>query len=88
MQTFIKDKDAVLDYQHDWTDWLDSDVISDSSWSTTEGLTIDSDTFTDSSATVWLSSGTTDSSYIVTNHIVTVAGREDDRSFKVKIKER
>ena len=39
---FIKDPDAVLDYQADWSDWLGDDTISSSSWeSSGEELTID-----------------------------------------------
>ena len=85
---YIKDPDAILDYVLDWTDWLDSDTISSSAWTSTTGITIDSDTNTTTTATVWLSGGATGSDYDVTNHIVTSAGREDDRTITIKIRER
>jgi len=55
---FIKDPDSVLDYAVNWLTWLDGDTISASSWTIPTGLTEDSDTFGDSTATVWLSGGT------------------------------
>jgi len=86
--SYIKDPDAVLDYAIDWSAWLDTDTITDSDWTTTEGITIDSDSFTDTASTVWLSGGTAGDTYSVTNHITTTAGRQDDRSIKIKCKER
>jgi hypothetical protein len=35
-----------------------------------------------------LKGGVAGQSYTITNHITTTGGREDDRSFKVKVKER
>jgi len=87
--SYIKDPDSVLDYAIDWGGWLsDDDSITDSDWTATEGITIDSDSFTDTVSKVWLSGGTAGESYIVTNHITTAAGRQDDRSIKIKCKER
>jgi len=84
----MKDPGAVLDYAIHWSAWLDTDTITDSEWTATEGITVDSSSFTDTVSTVWLSGGTAGESYIVTNHITTVAGRQDDRSIKIKCKER
>ena len=88
MNRFLKDPDAVLDYQIDWSDWLDSDTISTSAWTVPTGLTEDSDSNTTTTATVWLSGGTAGTSYSVINHIVTAAGREDDRTITIKCRER
>lgn len=85
----VKDPEAVLDYGFDWSDWLaDGETITDSTWSVSAGLTKDSDSFNDTATTIWLSGGTAGSSYTITNHITTSAGREDDRSHVLKVKDR
>ena len=86
--SFLKDPDAVLDYKIDWSDWLGSDTISESSWTVPSGIMKDSDSKTSTSATIWLSGGTDGEEYTVTNHIVTASGREEDRSITIVCKER
>lgn len=83
-----KDPDEVLDYQIDWSSRLgDSDTISSSSWPTIPaGITKDSDSKTDTVTTIWLSGGTLDETYELTNRIVTIGGRTMDQSVKIKIK--
>lgn len=91
MTDFIKRKSpgGVLDYTFDWnTNWLDGDTISTSSWSADSGITIDSDTNTTTTATVWLSGGTADTEYEVTNTIVTAGGRTAQRTLIVKVEKR
>lgn len=86
---FTKDPDATLDYGFDWSDWLaDGEVISDSDWTVTEGITEDSATLTTTQTMIWLSGGTEGTRYTITNTITTSAGRIDDRSFFVDIRER
>lgn len=80
-----KDPDAVLDYSIDWTAWLNGDTISASSWDVPEGIVKDSDTNDTTSATVWLSGGTAGQSYVLTNHITTAAGRENDATLKIMV---
>ena len=88
-QTFRKDPDAVLDYGFDWSDWLATgEAISVSTWTVPTGITKDSDASADSTTTIWLSGGTDGTTYTLTNHITTDAGREDDRSFDVIVEER
>ena len=86
--TFVKDSDAVLDYTVNWADWLGVDTISSSSWTVPTGLTEDSDSNTDQTATVWLSGGTVGQTYEVVNSIVTAAGREDDRTIVIRVEEK
>lgn len=88
MKVFIKDPDAVLDYVIDWSDWLESDTISTSTWTVDAGLTEDSSSNTTTTATVILSGGTVKSSYQATNHIVTANGLEDDRTILIRIEEK
>lgn len=75
-----KDSDDVLDYEIDWTAWLDGDTIAGSTWIVADGITKDSDTHTDATTTIWLSGGTTGASYRLTNRITTAGGRTKDRS--------
>lgn len=95
----IKDPDAVLDYLADWATYLGDDTIVDSDWdvydnrgvpitgSDFEAVAIDDMSFADTTATVWLSGGVVGAKYIVTCHITTDGGRQDDRSLYLTIKE-
>ena len=88
--TFTKDPDAVLDYSVDWALWLSGDQISSSEWVLEQGATIEKirDTFTTSRTVVWLGGGDKGITYLVTNRIVTVGGRTDDRTISVKVEDR
>jgi hypothetical protein len=85
---FNKDPDARLDYMVDWTSWLGEDTIANSEWVVPDGITYEADTFTSTTATVWLSGGSLGSSYDVVNRITTVAGRIDDRTITIKIRQK
>jgi hypothetical protein len=84
----IKDPDAVLDFPWDWTTWLaEGETIETYSFTVVSGdVEVDADDETDGVVTAWLSGGTTRS--VVTCHIVTSVGREDDRSRAISIRER
>lgn len=87
---YLKDPDAVLDYRVDWSQWLnpnDSIVASTFTVVTTGSLVVDDTYFDDQTATVWLSGGDAGERYVVTNHIATSDGREDDRSITIACKE-
>jgi len=89
MKTFYKDPDAILDYQIDWSDWLaSSETISTSTWTVASGITEDSDAKTDTTTKIWLSGGTANTKYKITNRIVTNQSRTDDRSFYVYVLEK
>jgi len=88
LQHWNKDPDAVLDYTIDWETWLGSDTISTSTWIVDSGLTKDSDTKTTTTTTIWVSGGTAGITYSIVNHIVTAAGREEDRTITIKVRER
>ena len=83
-----KDPDAVLDYVVNWSPWLGTDTITTSEWLVPAGLTKVTDSKTATSATIWLSGGTVGMNYTVTNRIVTVGGRTEDRSFTLRLQER
>ena len=86
--TFTKDPDATLDYQIDWSSWLGSDTISTSTWTVPSGITKDSDTASTTTTTIWVSGGTAGTSYELVNRIVTAAGRTDDRTIQINVREK
>ena len=88
MKLFKKDPSAILDYSIDWSLWLDGDTIQSSSWTVPQGLTKASETNNNSTTTVWLSGGTLDQTYTVTNRITTANGRTDERSILIKVEDR
>lgn len=87
-RSFVMDPDAVLDYQFNWGDWLGADTIASYTVTATAGLTVDSSTATSTAVTAWLSGGSVGASYAVTCHIITAAGREDDRTVIVTVQDR
>jgi len=82
-----KDPDAEVDFQFDFTDWLNGDTIA-----TIDvdggGLTVGTNSTDGSVVTFWLSGGTAGTSYTVRVRITTAAGRIDDRSLIVQVAER
>jgi hypothetical protein len=92
MDTFTKDPDTTLDYKKDWSLWLaasGNDTIVASSWLCSDSaITIDAkpSTFTTEEATVWLSGGTIDGSYVITNRITTDNGRVADSSLRIVVR--
>lgn len=89
MPSFPKDPDATLDYVVDWSDWLDgTDWISGVSTSAQSGITLSTQSFTSTQHTIWLAGGAVGQQYSITSHITTNAGRVDERSFTVRVRER
>lgn len=86
---FIKDPNARLDYQVDWTEWLsDSETIQTSLWIVPTGIASDDEDVTSTSATVWLTGGTAGQTYALTNRITTNQARTDDRTIQIVVRER
>lgn len=90
IKLFYKDPDAVLDYAMDWSTWLASGenistyvVTADSSL-----ITISTHSISSAVVTAWLSGGHVGQTYTVAVKVVTSGSRTDERSFKVKIKQR
>jgi hypothetical protein len=85
---FVHDPQAVLDYTIDWSSWLDADTITAVSWAVPSGLTLASSSFSTTAATAWISGGTLGASYLVTCHITTTNGRQDDRTIRLNCSNR
>lgn len=85
-----KDPQDVLDYIVEWADWLDTDTISSSAFTIADDadLTVDSSSINGTKTVVWLSGGTLGVTALVTNHIVTTAGREIDQTVRLRIRSR
>ena len=87
---FTKDPSAILDYEIDWSDWLEtnSDTISTSTWTVPSGITKTADTKTTTTTTIWLSGGTDGNTYECVNRIVTSAAspRTDERTIYIIVK--
>ena len=88
MTEYTKDAGAVLDYAWNWATWLDTDEIASHTVTVPTGLTLDSSTNTATAVTAWLSGGTEGSDYTVACEIVTDAGRTDERSVIIKVRQR
>ncbi len=82
---YVKDPASVLDYTVDWADYLVSDTISTSTWTVPAGITLDSQSNTATTTTVWLSGGTHNTAYTATNKVTTAGGRTVERSIWVKV---
>ena len=90
---FVKDPDAVLDYVFDWRDastpWLaTSETIVDHIITADTGITVGSSTEDAGKVTVWLSGGTAGINYKVACLITTSAGRTDERTIWITVRER
>lgn len=95
--SFTKDPSAVLDFGWDFSAWLDDgETITAATVTVPAGLTKNADGIIASPKTsaaaagvmVWLSGGTVGERYAVVCHITTSAGRQDDRTIMVTIRER
>jgi len=96
MASIPHDPNAVLEYGWDYTSWLESDeTIDDAVWTispTGEGAlvksTVHDESITDGKCVVWLQGGVVGVVYSATCHITTSAGRQDDRTLKIRVKQR
>lgn len=98
LQKMSKDPDAVKDYGFDWSPWLAGDQIVTSDWSIAAAepyqsagdssyLHIDRVLQDATTTTVWLSKGSDGITYSVRNRVTTAAGRTEDQTLKIKIRE-
>jgi hypothetical protein len=93
-----KDPHATLDYGLDWSAWLADvpaghapDTIVASTWSIAgddASLVSSNPTSDNTTTTTWLTGGTVNATYTLTNRITTAAGRTDNRSMRIRIVEK
>jgi SPP1 family predicted phage head-tail adaptor len=88
----IKDPQSVLEYTIDWAPTMaessPSDTISESSWAADNGMTVDSNSNTTNTTTVWVSGGTAMRYALLVNTIVTGVPRTHERTIVVKLQNR
>ncbi len=99
----FKDPQAVLDYACLWQDWLAADetitahtitpsaatITVDSSSVNAAAVTLDGvEQKIGSVVTIWLSGGTANTAYVIGCRVTTSAGRVDERSFTLTVKDR
>lgn len=88
--THTKDPQSDLDYLIDWTAWLATDTISESSWraSSGSGMVLHTDSIvTTNKTTVWVRGGRI-GTHTLTNRIRTTNGREEEQSIVVAVQDR
>lgn len=91
MDVYTADPTSVLDYSKDWSSFLEpGETIASSTWAIPDGIDepvgkIQS--ISGSVTTVWLTGGTVETLYELTNHIVTSDGREQDDSLGVYVRD-
>lgn len=87
---WIHDPNAVLDYVVDWTDWLDDGetIASHDIEVETGDVVLDSDSVVGAKTVAWVSGGTTGTSATVRHRVTTSAGRVDDRTITLSVRER
>lgn len=99
----FKDPQAVLDYAFLWQDWLAAGetitahtitrsaatITVDSSSVNVAAVTLDSvEQKIGSVVTAWLSGGTVNTVYVIGCRVTTSAGRTDERSFRLIVRDR
>ena len=86
---WTKDPGAKLDYHFDWINWLEpGETITASTFDVTAGITVESTEMVTTNTTVWLSGGRGGQNYQITNRITTSAGRVDERSIIIRVRDR
>jgi hypothetical protein len=93
MSFLLKDPDAVLDYEVDWSaDYLGTDVLSASEWSVSPaeptGLAVLEQLFDGGLATVKASGGVAGHVYRLTNQVELESGLRDSRSVVIRVEAR
>lgn len=87
--SFVKDPQAVLDFNWDWSAWLGEDEeISTSTVTPDPGLSVTQTSAKDGIVTAWLSGGAQGTDYTVACAITTSAGRADTRRLTISVRQR
>lgn len=87
LATFGKDPEDIIDYTVNWANVLGEDTINTSTWEVEEGtVTVDSNSFTDTTTTVWVSGGVLSEKTILRNQITTDGGRTMDQSVVLRVR--
>jgi len=84
--SFIKDPQAVLDFNWDWSAWLgEGETITDTNVTPDAGLTVNSSRINGDVVSAWLAGGAVGASYSVACTISTSAGRTETRRIQISV---
>jgi len=84
--SFIKDPQAVLDFNWDWSAWLgEGETIIDKSVTPDAGLTVNSSSIDGGVVAAWLAGGDIGATYVVACRISTSAGRTETRRVQISV---
>jgi len=81
-RVYRKDPDEIQSFQIDWSKWLKTDTIS-SSTVDSDGLTIDSNSDTNTTTTFTISGG--NGKYCVITRVVTAAGLKEEKVVIIRV---
>lgn len=84
---FSKDPDDTEDYVFNWADRLEGDTIATSTFLLPDGLTQVSTSNTTTTATIFVSGGTSGTSYRITNRVTTAGGRQWDKTLYIAVRD-
>lgn len=82
---FVKDQNSTEDFPFNWAPELDGDTIATSAFSLPDGLTSVSTANTTTTTTIFVSGGTCDSLYRITNRVTTAGGRTWDKTIRILV---
>lgn len=89
MPMYRHDPNANLPYEWDWSSWLEgADTIVSHVITVPAGLTLGSHANTTTTVTAWISGGTAGKMYTVACRVTTDDGLVDERSIRLRCKER
>jgi len=86
MASIVKHPSAYLDYEIDWTLWLDGDTLATCEWDVPAGITKETSVYNTNVATIWLSGGTDMVNYTLLNRITTTLGRIECKEIIIKVR--
>ncbi|ALR21782.1 MULTISPECIES: hypothetical protein [Sphingobium] len=92
MNLYLKDPQARIDHEIDWSAYLAGQHVVASVWHVSPaeagGIVVEADAFEDLRTSVRLSGGAVGRLYYVTNRVALSDGQEDERSIHVRVEER
>ncbi|HUD93425.1 hypothetical protein [Sphingobium sp.] len=92
MSLFVKDPQARIDHEIDWSAYLAAQTLIASSWAVEPeeagGLVTEQSAFEDQRSSARLSGGLVGRLYRLTNHVMLSDGQVDERSVTIRVEER
>ncbi|WP_066514732.1 phage fiber-tail adaptor protein [Sphingobium cloacae] len=92
MNLYLKDPQARIDHEIDWSAYLAGQHVTGSLWHVSPveagGVVVEADAFEELRTSVRLSGGAAGRLYAVTNRVTLSDGQEDERSVQIRVEER